>query len=369
MWNLDAHILDIQLRTTTPLVFDEHPGSALRGAIFNALLARFCVNRAAPTCAVCPLNQTCPVSALVAPLRDEAPRGRDVPRPFVLRPPRGEHRVFAADETLRFGLNLFGQAATLFPYVVLSVSALEGMGMGRPLPELRGRRGRFRVETIEALAINQREDNSGSIADGNEHKLRDTPSPHPPCPSVSSVVQSPHFHGSTPERAALYTAGKPVAHKPGLPQGAAQVAARAARLPADRLRLYLLSPLHLTAQGRPLDRFDLAVLVARLVERLDALQREYGAPDGTTSTPEQRAAWQEAARAVRVAQDETHWATALSHSRRTGDSVSVGGLVGHVELAGDLAELRELLVWGELVHVGKNAVKGNGWYQLAAPPK
>jgi hypothetical protein len=325
MWNLETHIMEFRLRAITPLVLDQHPGSALRGALFNALLARFCVNRSAPTCAVCPLNQTCPVSALIAPLRDEAPRGRDIPRPFVIRPPRGEHRTFAPGDTVRFGLNLFGHAATLFPYIVLSVHTMESMGVGRPLPELQGRRGQFRVEAIEALGINQ---------------------------------------GDITERVTLYTAGVPIARQPHLAYSAAQVAARAAKLPTSHLRLYLLSPLHLTAQGRPLDRFDFPVLIARLVERMDALQREYGAPDGTTSTAEQRAAWQGAARAVRVVCDETHWITAHSHSRRTGDTVAVSGLVGFVELVGDLTELRELLVWGELVHVGKNAVKGNGWYQV-----
>ena len=44
----------------------------------------------------------------------------------------------------------------------------------------------------------------------------------------------------------------------------------------------------------------------------------------------------------------------------------VGGLVGQDTLAGELAPLRELLVWGSLIHVGKNAVKGDGWYTIAA---
>ena len=31
---------------------------------------------------------------------------------------------------------------------------------------------------------------------------------------------------------------------------------------------------------------------------------------------------------------------------------------------GDLAPFRELLAWGELIHVGKSAVKGNGYYKI-----
>ena len=43
----------------------------------------------------------------------------------------------------------------------------------------------------------------------------------------------------------------------------------------------------------------------------------------------------------------------------------MGGFVGTARLAGTLSpQVRELLVWGELLHVGKDVVKGNGWYQL-----
>src|SRR5579883_692005 len=84
---LTAYHLRLTLRATEPLELEAQPGSALRGLLFQGLWERFCVNKAAPECASCPLVQTCPVSALVAPLRDEHPRGRDIPRPFVLAPP------------------------------------------------------------------------------------------------------------------------------------------------------------------------------------------------------------------------------------------------------------------------------------------
>jgi len=32
--------------------------------------------------------------------------------------------------------------------------------------------------------------------------------------------------------------------------------------------------------------------------------------------------------------------------------------------AGDLTPFREILLWGELIHVGKSCVKGNGWYKV-----
>ena len=60
------------------------------------------------------------------------------------------------------------------------------------------------------------------------------------------------------------------------------------------------------------------------------------------------------------------WVDVVSYSSRTRTRTPIGGLVGQVTLVGDLAPLRELLVWGSLIHVGKNAVKGDGWYTIGA---
>ena len=75
----------------TPLMLDEHSGSALRGNFFQAVWERFCNNKASPTCADCPLHAMCPVSTLVAPLREESERGRDVPRPYIILPRWGNN--------------------------------------------------------------------------------------------------------------------------------------------------------------------------------------------------------------------------------------------------------------------------------------
>jgi hypothetical protein len=54
----------------------------------------------------------------------------------------------------------------------------------------------------------------------------------------------------------------------------------------------------------------------------------------------------------------------VSYSSRQRRRTPIGGLLGDITFAGDLAPLRELLAWGALVHVGKNAVKGDGWYSI-----
>src|SRR5258706_9326228 len=99
--SLIAHHLHVHATVTEQLQLNEHVGAALRGAFFEALWGRFCVNKEARVCADCPLVHACPVSSLVAPLRDEAPRGRDVPRPYAIRPPTKHRGTFKVGDTFK----------------------------------------------------------------------------------------------------------------------------------------------------------------------------------------------------------------------------------------------------------------------------
>lgn len=317
---LTTHHLVFTAEATTPLELDGQSGSAVRGAIANALWERFCANKAAPTCAGCSLAQMCPVAALVAPMRDEDQKGGDQrPRPYVIRPPLGGARRFESGDAITFGLGLFGVAATLFPYIVIAAQELERDGLGRRLPELRGRRGRLRLRAIDAL------------------------------------------NPLTSERQTLYRPDERQVQTPGLPIDAAAVATYAADLPDDRITLRLHTPLRIIERDRLLKRIALRPLIQRLMRRLDDLSIAYGAgPLGIDFH-----ALLDCAEAIRVVEDQTRWIDVVSSSARQHRRTPIGGLIGSATFEGDLAPLRELLVWGSLVHVGKNAVKGDGWYAIA----
>ncbi|MGH2508816.1 MAG: CRISPR system precrRNA processing endoribonuclease RAMP protein Cas6, partial [Ktedonobacteraceae bacterium] len=136
-------------RTTTPLEIDAASGSAFRGSFFNAIWSRFCTNKEAPSCAVCPLHTLCPVSAIVAPLRDENARGQDIPRPYVIVPPLEGARRYQSGETFAFGMTLIGNIVQLLPYILLSLPTLEAGGLGHSLAENGGKRGHFHIEKVE----------------------------------------------------------------------------------------------------------------------------------------------------------------------------------------------------------------------------
>ncbi len=333
--SLTAYHLRFTIQATEALELEQQPGSALRGALLEALLKRFCVNRDALECASCPLVHTCPVSALVAPLRDEFPRGRDVPRPFVVRPPliaagggNTEGLRLEPGQQVSFGLTLIGSAGKLFPYVVLAAQVMEQQGMGRPLREHRWRRGRFTLERIEAV------------------------------------------HPFTGAQAPLFEKGKRQVRSPELAITGEDVATRAASLATEAISLRFLTPTRLTENGSLVHQPDPRAFVRRLAERLDALEHEY-APAPTKlpvlGAPKIAGRWHAVAEAadLQMTSSDTVWVDTKSYSRRQQRALPIGGFVGSAAFIGLLTPaLRELLVWGEVVHVGKNCVKGDGWYQI-----
>lgn len=320
---LTTHHLTFHASAMTALALDEQAGSQMRGAIVGALWGRFCANKAAPRCADCPLSAVvnglplCPVAQLVAPMREAGEAGGEQrPRPYVTRPPVGGR--YAPGESFCFGLALFGAAAQLFPYVIMAAQLIEEAGLGRPLAEERGRRGRIVIERIDAV--------------------------HP----LTGVEQT------------LYRRGGGQVKVPGLPVTGADVQAYAAGLPMDRLMLRFVTPLRLIEDGRLVKQLRVRVLMQRLIWRLDELTRAYGDAPGVD-----RRGLVALADGVEVVEDGLRWVDVVSYSTRTHQRAPIGGLVGTAVLAGELGPLRELLVWGMLVHVGKNAVKGDGWYWLS----
>jgi len=316
--NLTTHQLHFAARAMTLVELDQQSGSPLRGAIAGALRGRFCVNQDMTTCTACSLVASCPVAALVAPMRDEEQKGSSQrPRPYVVRPNQNGKNRYEPGETIMFDLVLMGQAADLFPYIIMAVREMEYGGLGRKLPENNWKRGRIQLLKIEAV--------------------------HP-------------LHGT---RQLLYNAGVSVQF-PGAQVRAEHVQTYAASLSPDALTLRFHTPLRLIDNGRLVQQIALRPLVQRLMRRLDDVCQAYG--DGPLSL-DFRALLEQAER-VRVVNNRTRWLDLAGFSSRQGRSLPIGGLVGQATFVGDLTHLRELLVWGSLIHVGKNAVKGDGWYTI-----
>jgi len=337
METFTAHRLHFEADVLTTVELNEHQGSALRGALFHALRGRFCGNAQAGECARCPLAVTCPVALLVSTLRPESERGRDVPRPYTIQPPlpgAGGHAVDRPDgsivyhyepgERLAFGLTLYAQALQLFPYVVLATQEFERGGIGRRIQRGGGRwlRGAVAVRAITASNPITNETRS-VLAEGGVR------------------VHVPDI-GVTHEQ---------VSQVPTPPPGAA-------------VSLRFLTPTRIIRDRRLLkpDQFAFQPLFQRLMDRVESLSVHFS---DTPLVFDDAPALIAAAGRVRATDNRLLWEELTSYSTRRRGESPISGLLGSVELAADdWTPFWPLLIWGQFVHVGKDAVKGNGWYAL-----
>ncbi len=338
MDHFTAHRLQFDVEVRAPLELNAHQGSALRGALFHALRRRFCTNSTAEECRFCPLNLACPVCTLVSTLRPESDRGADVPRPYTVQPPlaaaqNGEDVVrYEAGQTFSFGLTLFAQALQLFPYVIMAIHGVDGSfpgGLGRKVADNGWQRGSFAVRCVTAL----------NPLTGEHHEV---------------------LNGQSQGRRQVNVPDAPITH--------AQVLAVAGATSSPRhVTLDFLTPTRLIQRERLVQPADLTfrVVLQRLLDRLEHLSRDFSDTPLQVDFP----ALLQAADRVRPAANDTRWVELSSYSTRQRRATPIGGLVGtatfEADTSAELAPFLPWLIWGQFVHVGKDAVKGNGWYRLS----
>ncbi|HHX65978.1 MAG TPA: CRISPR system precrRNA processing endoribonuclease RAMP protein Cas6 [Chloroflexi bacterium] len=321
-----AHRLLIRGTVERTLELNEHKGSALRGTLYHSLRNRFCTMRdAVDDCTTCPLWQVCPVCELVNTLAPDNRLGRDASRPYTVQPPLdGGKTRYEPGESIVFGLTLYGDVVRYFPYLAMALTAMEESGIGRRVADNDWQRGTFRIEDIWA-----------------ENPLTGT-------------------------RQRLAQAGDATVHMPETPITHEQVLAQAdqlAKKPA--LTLDLLTPTRLTYRGRLVKpgRVTFDVFMARLFDRLESLAQHYCA----TPLKLDYGALLEQTAHVHTVADKTQWVELRSYSTRQQRATPIGGLIGRLTfVADDWTPYAPWLVWGQFTHIGKDTVKGNGWYRLRA---
>lgn len=360
MDNFKAHRLRFVTEVQTTIELNEHQGSAIRGALYHAMRNQFCNYKQADECTVCPLVTTCPVATLLSTLRPGAPGGRDVPRPFTIQPPisNSELRMVNSGweraresggstlghpfedeygrlffrhrpgERFEFGLTLYAQALQLFPYVVLTVKTFEDGGIGRRMERAGGRwrRGTVRVQEVWA-----------------ENPL--TGELQPVLESDDNMVQVPDV---------------PITHEQVCKFASEQVRKSA----GGQVILRFLTPTRLVESGRLVKphEFHFKPLLQRLLDRLESLSRDFSDTklsidfSGLVAVSER----------VRVVDNRLWWEELSSYSTRRGAESPTSGLLGTVIMeTEDWAPFMPYLIWGQFVHVGKDATKGNGEYRMA----
>jgi len=243
---------------------------------------------------------------------------KDVPRPFVIEPPRDQQRQYAAGAALEFGLVLIGRGIDYLPYFLFAFEQLGRMGLGR-------RHARAHLERVEAL--------------------------QPWQPTGRVIYQDGQVVGHP---GAATADGVPVYR-------AATMAERAAALPAD-LRLDLPTPLRVKARGAFLETIEPPALVQAICWRLNALSTFHGGGPWPTDYRPLVAQAQD----ITVEEAQVRWADWERTSTRGGQrqKMKLGGMIGSAVLRDVPPEIRTLLLAGSIVHVGKACVFGHGQLEV-----
>jgi hypothetical protein len=283
-------------------------------------------------CADCSLRYQCPYTKVfnpfIPPDAAQFSGNRNIPRPFVFKPPLSEQTHYAGGEALVFDLVLVGAAIDYLPYFVVAFRELGVTGFGV-------NRARVRLDRVESI------DGDGSAVTVYE--------------ATTNVVR--------PAAPIMLPVSRDAALTPTLSQGAREQE-------TIEQRLDFLTPTTLKT-GSTIDRAGMIVhqpafhhIIRRLRDRVNALATFYG--DGPVALDFKTLG--EAAEQIETVDDQTRWVERTRFSRRRGVRHDTSGFVGSVTFRGYLTPFLPLLRIGEYIHVGKNAVFGNGWFVIQKVP-
>lgn len=305
----------LTLEALDPLHLPPYKGSTLRGG-FGTTFKRLVCFQPGACQKCCQLGNTCPYGYIFEtspPAGSQALRNLDeIPRPFIIEPPADRRTTYRPGEQLTFGLTLVGRAINYLPYFIAVFQELGRIGLGRS-------QGRYRLLAVEAAS------------------------------SYSRQVEP------------VYLAKDEVIRMVDAATSGQTIAAHAAVLPSRRLTLHFLTPARLKHQGQwTHEGPSFHILIKSLLGRISSLSYFHC---GQPLEVDFRGLIDRAA-GVKMAQCETHWEDWARVSGRQHQRIEMGGLVGRVTYEGDLTEYLPLLALGELVHVGKGTVFGNGQYSI-----
>ena len=236
------------------------------------------------------------------------------PRPYLFIPPFNQQTHYAANETLKLGIILYGSAIDYFLIVFAALEHLgEFMGLGK-------HRSRFKIDSIQQINTDNRK-----LLYAQHRWL-----------SQAQAANAEAFFTNPTEALASLT----IKHHTRL------------RLKADNQLLQTTPPFSL--------------LIHRLLNRINALASLYCG--GNLISPEQKYALITLAESVQIQHSTLHWQDAQRYSGRTKSTMPLGGLIGETIYQGELSPFFSWLALGQWIGVGEKTSFGLGLYEITPPP-
>lgn len=298
----------LTFRVTETIHFPEYAGSMIRGAFGRALRKIACMTRQSD-CKSCPLYRSCPYTAIfeTPPPEGEAlQKFSQIPNAYVIEPPAWGKRAVEVGEELTFGFILFGRAREQLALVIYALQRAFNHDVGH---------GKAELVTVHRVDLT--------------------------------------IEGESPEQ---------LVYAPAMERVAPHDQTTTLSIPSgDGVKLRLLTPMRIQKNGVPLGadaltpRSVLMTLVRRVTllsfyQNSEPIELDFKAFAKETDEVQM--------------QVDMGWKDWTRYSSRQKQTMSLGGVVGTIELKNLNPIMKVFLVVGTLTHVGKNASFGMGKYVI-----
>ncbi|MEW6418523.1 MAG: CRISPR system precrRNA processing endoribonuclease RAMP protein Cas6 [Nitrospirota bacterium] len=306
-------------------------GSVLRGAFGSSLRKLVCSMDKKASCDSCILKEKCAYTLIFNPVGiNPAKRLQNVPRGYVLKPPLEKDTEYSVNKPFSFDMILIGDRINYLPYVIVAINELGKMGIGL-------NRGKFSLNNISIIPFN------------------------PP-------LAKPHFIPLISE--SIYdNESNTVRNIQKLISGK-ELLEYAEKLNRHRIELHFFTPTRIRynptgekGKSNVVRVPEFHHLIRRLRDRINALSVTY------CSSPIDVDFKGLAERAMEVKGRDVNlrWIDIKRKSRTQHIDHDQSGFIGNITFEGNLKEFLPLIILGEYVHVGEDAVFGNGWYRIEHP--
>ncbi|GFO73301.1 hypothetical protein BJAS_P4036 [Bathymodiolus japonicus methanotrophic gill symbiont] len=305
MTQLQVQRYQFNCQVQTPFRLNDYSGSMLRGAFGRALRKLACVTKM-DNCKACLLYRQCTYPKIFetpAPTNADLQRFSAIPNPFIVEPPPMGERNLQVGEEFSFGLVLIGQAIPHLPLIIYAWQEALQQGLGKSHAKA----------ALQSVIFEPGQLSEQVIYSSQQGEL----------------LAEPQFECPLLE-------------------------------PVDRLKLRLLTPLRIQQRGRVLShamqgRDFLMALVRRYYLLQEFHSEHYQAPDFSALAQQ--------AEGIQC-KTQFHWYEWQRYSSRQKQKMVFGGVLGELELEGDLADFLPILALGQWLHVGNKTTFGMGRYLI-----
>ncbi|AZR72596.1 hypothetical protein BBF96_03855 [Anoxybacter fermentans] len=314
--NLKITQLDFSLTVLTKMSLPEHPESNFRGAFGNELRKLCCLTEK-DICKGCRYEDQCAYRQIFEPVMDReelektSRRFLTKPRPYILEVKTNRQMEFLPGDEINLRFRFFGEINTYLPFIILSWQKVGQVGIG---PD----QGKF----------------------------------------IISEVWNTNLMTGKAKR--IYSEYLNLVYNIDLCMEMNQIDALVSEMPTDQIRIKLLTPMMLKANGRFVKRLEFELLMKNLFRRLSSLVFFYGEGELNLDFPTML----EKASEVKLVRDNTRLVSWSRYSTRQNQKIGMAGLVGEVIYEGELGPFLPYLVLGQYCYVGKNTVFGQGNYKI-----